>query len=73
MSEKVNIGFDSPGSIWVEVENPNDLDEVTDAFVEKLKNVDDMSFGELIETDPEMLVENIHYVDSTDGEVYQQF
>lgn len=73
MSEKVNVGFTAPGSVWVEVEEPEDVDKVMNAFVSRIKEMDEDELVENIETDAEWLAENFHFVDSTDGDVIHEW
>lgn len=71
--EEINIGFSAPGSVWTEVDDPTDEDEVIRAFIHELNQKSEEELLNLIETDPVGLVENLHYVDGSEGEVYHEW
>jgi hypothetical protein len=73
MSEKVSVGFTAPGSVWVEVDDPEDVEQVMDAFVSRIEEMNTDELVEKIETDGKWLAENVHFVDSTDGDIIHQW
>lgn len=68
--EEVKIGFTIPANVWVEVENPNDVDEVLSALVDE---VEERGFADCITARPAEAAENVVYVDSEDGEVLHEW
>ena len=68
--EPVKVGLSVPCSIVVEVDNPQDADEVIKAMIERI----DENPQELIDNlQTEALGENVHFVDTLEGEVIHEW
>lgn len=73
MSETVIVGFGAPGSVQVEVDDPNDIEECLSAFVQHINQMNETELMELITTEGDLLSENVHFIDGMDGHVYHEW
>lgn len=70
----VQIGFTAPGSVEVNVENPEDEQACLAAFVERIEELSKDELLDELETDGVWLAENVHFVDDAEsGEIIHQW